>query len=46
MKRGFDILRDKALNRGLVFGRKERDRLGLRGRCRTAYPRRGRWWIA
>jgi len=31
MKRGFDVLRDKALNRSLVFGRKERDRLGLRG---------------
>src|SRR6185503_15128302 len=28
---GFDVLRDKALNRSLVFGRKERDRLGLRG---------------
>lgn len=31
MKRGFDVLRDKALNRSIVFGRKERDRLGLRG---------------
>jgi len=31
MKRGFDVLRDKALNRSLVFGRKERDRLGLTG---------------
>ena len=31
MPRGFDILRDKALNRSIVFGRKERDRLGLRG---------------
>ena len=31
MKRGFDVLRDKALNRSITFGRKERDRLGLRG---------------
>jgi malate dehydrogenase (oxaloacetate-decarboxylating)(NADP+) len=31
MKRGFDVLRDKTLNRSIVFGRKERDRLGLRG---------------
>jgi malate dehydrogenase (oxaloacetate-decarboxylating)(NADP+) len=31
MKRGFDVLRDKALNRSIVFGRRERERLGLRG---------------
>jgi malate dehydrogenase (oxaloacetate-decarboxylating)(NADP+) len=31
MKRGFDILRDKTRNRSLVFGRKDRDRLGLTG---------------
>jgi malate dehydrogenase (oxaloacetate-decarboxylating)(NADP+) len=31
MKRGFDVLRDKALNRSIAFGRRERDRLGLRG---------------
>ena len=31
MKRGFDVLRDKALNRSIAFGRKERDRLGLTG---------------
>jgi malate dehydrogenase (oxaloacetate-decarboxylating)(NADP+) len=31
MKRGFDVLRDKALNRSISFGRTERDRLGLRG---------------
>ncbi len=31
MKRGFDVLRDKTLNRSIAFGRKERDRLGLRG---------------
>ncbi len=31
MKRGFDVLRDKALNRSITFGRKERDRLGVRG---------------
>ena len=31
MKRGFDVLRNKTLNRSIVFGRKERDRLGLRG---------------
>jgi malate dehydrogenase (oxaloacetate-decarboxylating)(NADP+) len=31
MKRGFEVLRDKSLNRSIVFGRKERDRLGLRG---------------
>jgi malate dehydrogenase (oxaloacetate-decarboxylating)(NADP+) len=31
MKRGFDILRDKSLNRSVIFSRRERDRLGLRG---------------
>jgi malate dehydrogenase (oxaloacetate-decarboxylating)(NADP+) len=31
MKRGFDVLRDKSLNRSITFGRKERERLGLRG---------------
>ena len=31
MKRGFDVLRDKTLNQSIAFGRKERDRLGLRG---------------
>ena len=31
MKRGFDVLRDKTLNRSITFGRGERDRLGLRG---------------
>jgi malate dehydrogenase (oxaloacetate-decarboxylating)(NADP+) len=31
MKRGFDVLRDKALNRGITFGRSDRARLGLRG---------------
>jgi malate dehydrogenase (oxaloacetate-decarboxylating)(NADP+) len=31
MKRGFDVLRDKALNRSIAFDRKTRDRLGLRG---------------
>jgi malate dehydrogenase (oxaloacetate-decarboxylating)(NADP+) len=31
MKRGFDVLRDKTLNRSITFGRVERDRLGLRG---------------
>ena len=31
VKRGFDILRDKALNRSIAFGRKDRERLGLRG---------------
>jgi malate dehydrogenase (oxaloacetate-decarboxylating)(NADP+) len=30
-KRGFDILRDKTLNRSITFGRKDRDRLGLTG---------------
>src|SRR5262245_1884010 len=30
-KRGFEILRDKSLNRSIAFGRRERDRLGLRG---------------
>jgi malate dehydrogenase (oxaloacetate-decarboxylating)(NADP+) len=30
-KRGFDVLRDKTLNRSITFGRAERDRLGLRG---------------
>jgi len=31
MKRGFDILRNKTLNRSITFGRKDRDRLGLTG---------------
>jgi malate dehydrogenase (oxaloacetate-decarboxylating)(NADP+) len=31
MKRGFDVLRDKTLNRSITFSRRERDRLGLRG---------------
>ena len=31
VKRGLDVLRDKALNRSIAFGRKERDRLRLRG---------------
>jgi malate dehydrogenase (oxaloacetate-decarboxylating)(NADP+) len=31
MKRGFDVLRDKVLNRSIAFGRKERGRLGLTG---------------
>jgi malate dehydrogenase (oxaloacetate-decarboxylating)(NADP+) len=31
MKRGFDVLRDKALNRSITFPRSERSRLGLRG---------------
>jgi len=31
MKRGFAVLRDKALNRSIAFGRDDRDRLGLRG---------------
>jgi malate dehydrogenase (oxaloacetate-decarboxylating)(NADP+) len=31
MKKGFDVLRDKRLNRGIAFTRKERDRLRLRG---------------
>ncbi len=31
MKRGFDVLRDKTLNRSIAFGRRDRDRLGLRG---------------
>ena len=31
MKRGFDVLRDKTLNRSIAFGRRERQRLGLRG---------------
>jgi malate dehydrogenase (oxaloacetate-decarboxylating)(NADP+) len=31
MKRGLEVLRDKALNRGIAFRREERDRLGVRG---------------
>jgi malate dehydrogenase (oxaloacetate-decarboxylating)(NADP+) len=31
IKRGFEVLRDKALNRSIAFGRNERDRLGLTG---------------
>ncbi len=31
MKRGFDILRDKSPNRSITFGRRDRERLRLRG---------------
>jgi len=31
MKRGFDVLRDKSLNRSITFGRRDRERLRLRG---------------
>src|SRR5262245_23067182 len=31
MKRGFDVLRDKALNRSIAFRRPDRERLGLTG---------------
>jgi malate dehydrogenase (oxaloacetate-decarboxylating)(NADP+) len=31
MKKGFEVLRNKRLNRSIAFGRAERDRLGLRG---------------
>jgi malate dehydrogenase (oxaloacetate-decarboxylating)(NADP+) len=31
MKRGFEVLRDKKLNRSITFARRDRDRLGLRG---------------
>jgi len=31
MKRGVDVLRDKALNRSIAFDRRDRDRLGIRG---------------
>src|SRR6185503_5401280 len=31
MKRGFDVLRDKTLNRSITFRPEERDRLGLTG---------------
>jgi len=31
MKRGFEVLRDKTLNRSIAFPRSERERLGLRG---------------
>ncbi len=31
MKRGFDVLRDKTLNRSIAFQRRDRDRLGLTG---------------
>jgi malate dehydrogenase (oxaloacetate-decarboxylating)(NADP+) len=31
MKRGFAILRDKRLNRSIAFGRRDRERLGVRG---------------
>jgi malate dehydrogenase (oxaloacetate-decarboxylating)(NADP+) len=31
MKKGFDILRDKHLNRGIAYSRTERVRLGLQG---------------
>ena len=31
MKKGFDVLRDKTLNRSITFSRADRRRLGLRG---------------
>src|SRR5262245_31295224 len=31
MKRGFELLRDKTLNRSITFSRRDRDRLGLNG---------------
>jgi malate dehydrogenase (oxaloacetate-decarboxylating)(NADP+) len=31
MKRGFEVLRDKSLNRSIAFSRKDRERLKLRG---------------
>jgi malate dehydrogenase (oxaloacetate-decarboxylating)(NADP+) len=31
VKRGFDVLRDKTLNRSITFPRRDRDRLGLSG---------------
>jgi len=31
MKRGFDVLRDKTLNRSIAFAKRDRDRLGLTG---------------
>ena len=31
MKRGFEILRDKVLNRSIAFRKEERHRLGLNG---------------
>ena len=31
MKRGLDVIRDKTIYRSIAFGRKERERLGLRG---------------
>jgi malate dehydrogenase (oxaloacetate-decarboxylating)(NADP+) len=31
MKKGFEILRDKAVNRSITFSRQDRERLGLRG---------------
>ena len=31
MKRGFDVLHDKALNRSITFARRDRDRPGLTG---------------
>ena len=46
MKRGFDVLRDKSLNRSISFSRRDRDRLGLRGLLRTASPRRASSWTA
>src|SRR6185436_17999284 len=41
LKRGFDVLHDKALNRSITFARKDRDRLGLTGLLphRVATPR-------
>ena len=45
MKRGFDVLRDKTLNRSIAFGRKERDRLGLSGLLPAPRgDRASRWW--
>ena len=41
MKRGFDVLHDKTLNRSITFARRDRDRLGLTGLLphRVATPR-------
>jgi malate dehydrogenase (oxaloacetate-decarboxylating)(NADP+) len=41
VKRGFDVLHDKTLNRSITFARRDRDRLGLTGLLphRVATPR-------
>jgi malate dehydrogenase (oxaloacetate-decarboxylating)(NADP+) len=46
MKRGLDLLRDKTLNRSIAFGRRDRERLGLRGLLPYRVSTERKWWTA